>query len=280
MARLKTAIAEAAVAPPPAVAPANAKDEVSALARGLAVMKVIGDAAGPMSNRELAEATGIPKATVSRLAATLVASGYLRQAMDTERFSLGPALLDLSTRYLRHFDLRTVARPHLAALAEFAGASVHVGVRDGLDMLIIDSIKPRSALITSRIDVGSRMTIATSAAGRAYLAALPDAEQRELLDRIQRKSGENWPELQPRIHAGTEEHATLGYCASYGEWHPHIHALGFSLRGPRGERYAVSCGGPAYLLPRETMVARVAPRLLETMRQINADIGHAAQADG
>ena len=280
MARMKTATIAPSMAPEPTGAPSAGKDEVSALARGLAVMKAIGDAAGPMSNRELADVTGIPKATVSRLAATLVASGYLRQAMDTERFSLGPALLDLSTRYLRHFDLRTVARPHLAALAEFAGASVHVGVRDGLDMLIIDSIRPRSALITSRIDVGSRMTIATSAAGRAYLAALPEAERRELLDRIELESGENWPELKPRIQAGIEDHATLGYCASYGEWHPHIHALGFSLRGPQGERYAVSCGGPAYLLPRETMVARIAPRLLETMRQINADIGNAAQADG
>lgn len=251
------------------------KDEVTALARGLAVLKAVGDAAGPLSNRDLADATGIPKATVSRLAATLVGSGYLRQSADTERFSLGPALLDMSTRYLRHFDLRSLARPHLSALAEFAGASVHVGVRDELDMLIIDSIRPRTALITSRIEVGSRMTIATSAAGRAYLAALPPSEQAELLGQIKLASGENWDELEPRIMAGIEEHGRLGYCASFGEWHPHIHALGFSLRGPRGERYAVSCGGPAYLLPRETMVARIAPLLLETVQQINADMGTA-----
>jgi len=55
--------------------------------------------------------------------------------------------------------------------------------------------------------------------------------------------------------------------------------LGFSLRGPRGERYACSCGGPAYLLPRETMVARIAPKLLETLQRINADIGTASPAD-
>ena len=101
----------------------------------------------------------------------------------------------MSNRYLRHFDLREVARPHLTELAEFAAASVHMGVRDELDMLIIDSIRPRTALITSRIDVGSRMTIATSAAGRSYLAALPPAEQRELLDQIKLASGENWPAL-------------------------------------------------------------------------------------
>jgi len=254
-------------------AEAGPGSEVSALARGLAVLKAVGEAAGPLSNRELADATGIPKPTVSRLAATLVASGYLRQALDTERFSLGPALLDMSNRYLRHFDLRGVARPYLTALAEFAGASVHTGVRDELDMLIIDSLRPRTALITSRIDVGSRMTIATSAAGRAYLAALPAAEQRELLDQIKLASGENWAALEPRLMAGLEDHARLGYCSSFGEWHPHIHALGFSLRGPRGERYAVSCGGPAYLLPRETMVARIAPMLLETVQQINAEIG-------
>lgn len=253
----------------------SGKEEVTALARGLAVLKAVGDGAGPLSNRDLADATGIPKATVSRLAATLVSSGYLRQSADTERFSLGPALLDMSTRYLRHFDLRTLARPHLTALAEFAGASVHVGVRDELDMLIIDSIRPRGALITSRIEIGSRMTIATSAAGRAYTAALPSSEQRDLLDQIRIASGENWAELEPRIMAGIDEYARVGYCTSFGEWHPHIHALGFPLRGPRGERYAVSCGGPAYLLPREAMLARVAPRLLETVKQINADIGTA-----
>ncbi len=198
------------------------KEEVSALARGLALLKVIGMAAAPMGNRELADTTGIPKATVSRLTATLVGAGYLRQSEDSERFSLGPALLDMSSRYLRHFDLRTVARPHLSALSEFAGASVHMGVRDELDMLIIDSMRPRSALISSRIEVGSRMTIATSAAGRAYLASLPEMEQAPLVDQIRMESGENWPSIEPRLMGGLEEYARLGYCSSFGEWHPHM----------------------------------------------------------
>jgi DNA-binding IclR family transcriptional regulator len=151
------------------------KEEVSALGRGLALLKVIGMAAAPIGNRELADTTGIPKATVSRLTATLVSAGYLRQSQDSERFSLGPALLDMSSRYLRHFDLRTVARPYLGELSESAGVSVHLVVRDELDMLVIDSLRPRSVVISSRIEVGTRMTIATSAAGRAYLAALPGA---------------------------------------------------------------------------------------------------------
>jgi DNA-binding IclR family transcriptional regulator len=249
------------------------KEEVSALGRGLALLKVIGMAAAPIGNRELADTTGIPKATVSRLTATLVSAGYLRQSQDSERFSLGPALLDMSARYLRHFDLRTMARPYLAELSESAGVSVHLVVRDELDMLVIDSLRPRSVVISSRIEVGTRMTIATSAAGRAYLAALPAPEQAVLMEEIRLESGENWDAIEPRLAAGLDEYARLGYCGSFGEWNPHIHAIGFALQGPRGERYAVSCGGPAYLLPKDVMVARIGPLLVEAAQRIAGEAG-------
>lgn len=249
------------------------KEEVSALARGLALLKVIGMAAAPTGNRELADATGIPKATVSRLTATLVSAGYLRQSEDSERFSLGPALLDMSSRYLRHFDLRTMARPYLAQLSESAGVSVHLGVRDDVDILVIDSLRPRSVVISSRIEVGTRMTIATSAAGRAYLASLPEPEQAVLLEQIRLESGENWSAIEPRLMAGLADYARFGYCGSFGDWNPHIHALGFALKGPGGERYAVSCGGPAYLLPKDAMVARIVPLLLETAQRIAGEAG-------
>ncbi|MGJ7533646.1 MULTISPECIES: IclR family transcriptional regulator [Variovorax] len=249
------------------------KEEVSALARGLALLRVIGMASAPIGNRELADTTGIPKATVSRLTATLVSAGYLRQSQDSERFSLGPALLDMSSRYLRHFDLRTVARPHLAALSESAGVSVHMGVRDELDMLVIDSLRPRSVVISSRIEVGTRMAIATSAAGRAYLAALPTPEKAELLAQIRTESGESWNAIEPGLMASLDEYDRLGYCGSFGEWNPHIHAIGFALEGPRGERYSVSCGGPAYLLPKDTMVVRIAPLLLETAQRLVGETG-------
>src|SRR5690606_37475209 len=81
------------------------RDDVVALARGLALLRLVSESAQPMSNRELSDATGIPKATVSRLAATLVNAGFLRQLTDSERFSLGGGLLQISSTYLRNFDL-------------------------------------------------------------------------------------------------------------------------------------------------------------------------------
>jgi DNA-binding IclR family transcriptional regulator len=248
------------------------RDEVSALARGLAVLRALADADTPLSNRELAERTGIPKATVSRLAATLQSAGFLRQSAD-ERYALGAASLHLGNAYLRGFDFRQQARLHLLELAEAAGANVHLGVREGLDILLIDTLRPRTALILSRMDVGSRMAIATSAVGRAYLSALAPDQRLVLLDEIRAATGENWPRVQDRLQAALAEHAQAGYCSSFGEWHPEINALGFSLRGPRGELYGVSVGGPAYLLTRERMLEKVAPALLQARKAIDREAG-------
>jgi DNA-binding IclR family transcriptional regulator len=248
------------------------RDEVSALARGLAVLRTLADANGPLSNRDLAERTGIPKATVSRLAATLQSAGFLRLAAD-ERYALCAAALHLGNAYLRSFDFRQQARLHLAELAEAAGANVHLGVRDGLDIVLIDTLRPRSALILSRMDVGSRMAIATSAVGRAWLAALAPDQRTQLLQELRAASGEKWPQVRERMDAALAEHARLGYCSSFGEWHQDINALGFSLHGPRGELYGVSVGGPAYLLPRELMLDRIAPRLLQAQKAIEREAG-------
>ncbi len=249
------------------------RDEVSALARGIAVLRAVADSVQPLSNRELADATGIPKATVSRLAATLVSTGLLRHSLESERYSLGPASLHLGNAYLRNFDFRAEARVHLAQLAEMSGANVNLTLRDGLDMLLIDTVRPRSVLIFSRMEVGSRMRIATSAAGRAYWSALPAAQRVALREEIRQAGGDACEQVLERLDAALEESGRLGFCTSFGEWHPEIHALGFSLQGPRGDLYAVSVGGPAYKLPKDWLLQEVAPHLLETRRAIERELG-------
>lgn len=254
------------------IAEAVTKDEVSALARGLLLLRTVADAGEPLSQRELAHRTGIPKATVSRLAATLQSAGFLRMSPD-ERCTLGPSTLHVGNAYLRDFDLRQQARLHLAELAEAAGANVHLAVRDGTDMLLVDTLRPRSALILSRMDVGSRMAIATSAMGRAYVSCLPADQRHALFDELRAACGDDWPQRRQRLEAAMDEHARQGFCSSFGEWHPDIHALGIALHGPRGELYGVSVGGPAYKLPRELMLQQIAPRLLQAQRDIEREAG-------
>lgn len=252
--------------------PEPAKDEVSALARGLGLLRIVADANEPLSNRDLAERAGIPKATVSRLVATLQSAGFLR-CLPGDRYALGPAVLHLGEAYLRSFDFRQQARVHLAELAEAAGANVHLGVRDGLDLVLIDTLRPRTALILSRMDVGSRMRIATSSMGRAYFAALPPQQRAALLQELVAAAGDGAQQVQEKMHAAVADYARDGFCTSFGEWHPEIHALGFALHGPRGELYGVSVGGPAYVLTASLMLQKIGPLLLATKAAIERETG-------
>lgn len=252
---------------------AETQDEVSALGRGLTILRVVADHNEPLSHSELARLTGMPKATVSRLIATLVNHGHLRLQRGSDRYELAPGVLDLGNAYLRNFDLRTSIRPFLSELAEFSGATVHLAVRDRFDMVLIDTVRPDSGMVFSRLDVGARLNICTSAIGRGYLRLLPLEERTALLNSARIAAANEWARMSSGVEAALKEADKLGFCTSMGEWHPLVNSIGVGFTGPRGVRYAFNCGGPAFVFSRETLVEHVGPRMLQCLRTIEQEIG-------
>ncbi|WP_087039175.1 IclR family transcriptional regulator [Caballeronia arvi] len=255
-------------------------EEVTALARGLDVLRRIAAADAPVSNRELTDWTGIPKPTISRITATLVGAGLLHRLPDSERFVLTASVLELSNGFLRNFDIRARARPFLIRLAERTGLSVHLAVRDRLEMVVIDAIRPRSAVLVSRLEVGGRMDLSRTAVGRAYLAVLSDADRRALIGSLQTASGDDWPAIAGGLQRGIDDALRLGFATSLGEWHHGLNAVAAGFVGPSGERYSVNCGGAAHQCPRENLIDDIAPVLLECVGHITREIGgtHAPNA--
>ncbi len=251
-------------------------DEVTALARGLDVLRRIAAADAPVSNRELTDWTGIPKPTVSRITATLVGAGLLLRLPDSERFVLTASVLELSNGFLRNFDIRARARPFLIALAERTGLSVHLAVRDRLEMVVIDAIRPRSAVLVSRLEVGGRMDLSRTAVGRAYLSVLPDADRLALIGSLQTASGDDWPAIAGGLQRGLEDARRHGFAISLGEWHLGLNAVAAGFVGPSEEHYSVNCGGAAHQCPHEMLIGTVAPALLECVDYIAREIGGTA----
>ncbi|WP_176081889.1 IclR family transcriptional regulator [Paraburkholderia tropica] len=251
-------------------------EEVTALARGLAVLRAIAAADTALGNRELTELTGIPKATLSRLTGTLVSTGFLARLPDSERFVLTSSVLELSNGFLRNSDLRARARPFLTRLAERTALSVHLAVRDRLDMVVIDAIRPRSAVLVSRLEVGARIDMSRTAVGRAYLVSLEAAECAELTSALQAAAGNDWGFVSSRLDAALAETAEQGYGMAIGEWYEGLNAIAGTFFGPGGELYAINCGGAAQQCPRDWLVAHAVPLLRECIERIVAEIGGTA----
>ena len=248
-------------------------DTVSALERGIAVLRCFTEDQRKLSPTDLARLTGIPRPTVTRLASTLVTLGLMTQEAGSERFMLGPGVVSLARVFLAGLDIRAVARPHMQALAEAVGGSVYLAVRDGLEMVLIEASRPRSTIFAARLDVGSRAPLASSSLGRAYLAGVEPAERQLLLDSLRMSRGSEWSGLEESLHRAFDEARSHGWCISAGEFHREINSVSVPLIGPNGEVMALNCGSAAYTFTEERLRDEIGPRLRETAAALAREIG-------
>lgn len=247
-------------------------DTVSALKRGIDLLRCFTEARQSLSSTELSRLIDVPRPTVTRLAATLVALGFMRQDAQ-ERYTLGPGVVSLARVFLAGLDVRAVARPHMQALAEGAEGFVYLAVPDGLDMVLIEVCRPRATLMAPRLDVGSRAPFANSALGRAYFWSLPKEERERLVESMRLTRGGEWAALEAGLNRAMQDIDRLGYSTSAGEFHREINSVAVPIIGPAGEHMALNCGTAAFLYTEQHLREQVAPQLLKTARALAAELG-------
>ncbi|MFC8538091.1 IclR family transcriptional regulator [Streptomyces sp. NPDC057249] len=116
---------------------------------------------------EIAARTGLAKTTAFRLCADLVRLGLLERAGETYR--LGGKLFELGSLVPRRQDLREAALPFLQDLFEATHETVHLGVREGYEVVYVERIHGHDALaLPSRI--GGRLPLTCTGVGKALLA--------------------------------------------------------------------------------------------------------------
>ncbi|GJD52365.1 HTH-type transcriptional regulator TsaQ1/TsaQ2 [Methylobacterium crusticola] len=260
-------------APTPADGDAQDGDRqfVTALARGLQVLRAFRDAAEMLGNREIAARTGLPKPTVSRLTHTLLTLGYLVHGEDGERYGLGPAVLALSAAFLRQNSFPQMAKPYLQDLATAVQAHVALGVLDGLSSVYVQLWRGQGQRITLSSEVGYRLPLARSAMGMATLAGMDEAQRAPLLARLRRDSGAGWPQLERTFLRCAREIAEHGYCVGVGVWHPDVNAVAAPIHSPgaRGA-FALNVSGPAFLLTEEVLRGDTGPKLIAAIGRMRA----------
>lgn len=148
-----------------------------ALVRGLDILELFLDARTDdgLSAPEVTAATGLPRATVHELLATLVAKSYLRKDPVSGRFHLGLRVFQLGNAYGERLDLVTVGRRIAEEIAADCDETVNVGVLEGSDVVYMAKVESRHA-VRMVSAVGRRIPASCTAMGKAMLAHLPDAD--------------------------------------------------------------------------------------------------------
>lgn len=247
---------------------------VTALHRGLDILRAFTPQdRGGLGNRELADRTGLPNSTVSRLTYTLLKLGYLAYDEGTGRYRMGVPVLSLGYACLGGLKVRETAQPLMQELADACGDGVLValGGRDDHSMTYIACARAARGMISLQLNVGSRISLARSAMGRAYIAGTSAVERAQIMEMIRERSKpEDWPRIQDEIDDAAAQIRTRGFYANMGRWQSDVNAVAVPYRSPQGDApmLAFNLGGPAYILPREKIENELGPRLAEMVQKV------------
>ncbi|MES2106726.1 MAG: IclR family transcriptional regulator [Pseudomonadota bacterium] len=254
----------------------NAKEDrhfVTALARGLDILACFRSGERLLGNQELAERSRLPKSTVSRLTYTLTKLGYLDYVEHRGKYRLGSASLALGSAMLARMDVRQIARPLMQELADFSQGMVSLGMHDRLSMIYVENCRSQTALTLS-LDVGSRIPVATTAMGRAYLAELDEPEREQLMNAICAADAKAWEETRSGIEQSLQEYRNLACCTSFGNWQKDVNAIAVAFKPGKGMApVSINCGGPAFNLAPGFLLDEVRPRLLELVQRLKHTLG-------
>ncbi|QRF57012.1 IclR family transcriptional regulator [Variovorax sp. UC122_21] len=243
------------------------------LARGMEVLRVFTSADPVLGNREISDRSGLPKPTVSRITYTLTLLGYLSRDGATQKYRLGPGVLSLGYPLLASMQVRQVARPIMERLARETGCSVNLGMRDRSDVVYVDTIRTDNTN-THMPDIGSTRPLLAAAIGRALMLACTAPERSAILNRLRLQDAALFQQLRPAWEADQKLFAARGFCHSRGDWKKDIHAVAVPVRvPPRETPLAMNCTLATYRSPGERMERKVAPLLLDAVRQLETAQG-------
>jgi DNA-binding IclR family transcriptional regulator len=246
---------------------------VTALVRGLEVLRCFDYERKSLGSSEIARLTGLPQPTVWRLCKTLEQQGYLVAEAGGTRFAPGLAVLTLGYAALSRLDLAELARPRLQAIADrFHGAS-GMTTRDRLSILILLRCEGADAYLNLTLRAGSEVPIATSASGWTYLAALGPANQESLIAEIRKRQPDSWRRVERPFRKALEGYAKTGYVVNVDTFFNGLTTVAVPLGGPEESRlYVLYCSCLTTVLGTEKLRRALGLELLDTAQKLSAVI--------
>jgi DNA-binding IclR family transcriptional regulator len=100
-----------------------------------------------------------------------------------------------------------------------------------------------------------------------------DKELSSVLDEIRRQHGDDWPLIQRSIERSIRDVRERGFCLSVGEWRKDINAVGAPIVTPGGHLYALTFGGPAYLVSPDQLEREYGPAIASAAKEISVALG-------
>jgi DNA-binding IclR family transcriptional regulator len=238
-------------------------DVIQVVSRAFDVLRCFEGHEARLGNLEISNRCGLPRSTVSRLTHTLTRMGQLVYLPRDQKYRIGPSAVAMSTSMMKGLQLRNLIRLRLQDVAEQLPGTVGFVIPDRFHLVYLEYARAPNALGLHE-STGSRIAIATTAAGHAYTAALDPNVADALIAEMEREVPESARLLKPRIEANRQFLRERGYVVACGLWSPHINGLAVPLWSPQYQTFVVvAIGLLSAMYDEKRLHKEVAPQMLQ-----------------
>jgi DNA-binding IclR family transcriptional regulator len=243
-------------------------DVIQVVSRAFDVLRCFEGHEARLGNLEISNRCGLPRSTVSRLTHTLTRMGQLVYLPRDQKYRIGPSAVAMSTSMMKGLQLRNLIRLRLQDVAEQLPGTVGFVIPDRFHLVYLEFARSATALGLHEV-TGSRIAMATTAAGHAYTAALDPAVGDALIAEMGREIPEAGKLLKPRIEGNRQFLREHGYVVACGTWSPHLNGLAVPLWSPQYQTFVVvTIALLAAMYDEKRLHKEVAPVMIELGRTI------------
>ena len=228
------------------------KAAMDSVKTALKVLEQVG-IAGQAGVSDLARAVGEPKSTIQRDLVTLHEAGWIRpvDVLGRRRWTLSSKVLALARRFQPALRLREHALPVMEELRALTRETIHLMLREGNRVVLIERLDSPQTLRTVR-QLGASTPLHAASNGKAVLAWLSGPERRAYLARPLQAFTPRTLTDPAVLERDLETIRSKGYSLGDGELDLDVRAVAAAIRLETGEPVAalsISC--PAFRFPDE-----------------------------
>ncbi len=248
---------------------------VDALAQGLAVLKAFDTDRPALTLSQIAAELGWSRTKPFRFVHTLEKLGYLARTESGRAFRLTSLSMQLGFAYLSQVPLVEMAQPVLDRLRTDVGASVHLALLEGNELVY--AAQARIQLPTAiNIHVGSRLPAYATSIGRVLLAYKSDAERDVILGTgplsvWTQKSTVDPQVLRSNLNIARER----GYVFNDEEFHVGVRSVAAAIFDAKGNAFAgVNATASTHVFNDERIQSEIVPAVLRAADELSRSLGH------
>ncbi len=246
------------------------------LVKGVQLLEHLLEIGKPCGVTDLARQTSLNPSNVHRTLQTWAQLGYVAQDPHSGGYYCTLRLFELGCRVADGFDVRRVAREHLALISRNTQETIHLSVLDGAEIVYLEKIDSPQP-VRAYSEIGGRAPAHCVATGKVLLAHGGPQALAALPLPLPMLTPKTVPDL-AALRAQFEQIHRQGYGVNREEWRLGVSGLGAPIFDQHGQVIAaVGLTAPAARMD-EARIQELGNALAATAKAITSALGGRTQA--